>query len=428
MSVVVSMKIKVFVEDLKMGMYISELDHPWIESPFMFQGFSISNDEELVQVKATCQYVYVDTEKSPYDVAARLQNLSGHTKQQPIKKKKRKPTKIDFTDTTTLNRTNFDKSAFTENLVKARKARDKTRGYIDDMLAQAKMGKIIDTHSAKTLVAELANNIVENLDASMWLTQLKSRDEYTAIHSLNVCVLSLTFGRSLGLSIHELEELGLGALLHDIGKMQVPLEILNKPGRLTTEEFEIMKSHPAKGYEMLLQDKTLSPEVLNIVRSHHERLNGQGYPDKLADTNISYFTRIVTIVDVYDAVTSDRVYHDGMTPHEALKKLYEWMPDNFDTELMQAFIKTIGIYPVGSVVELKTGHIGIVVRLNETHRLKPVVMLVLNRHKEYYPRRKLVNLASSIWEKRDGKPEIKRILDAKEYNIDIKKILDEESL
>lgn len=420
------MKIKVSSEDLKLGMYISELDHPWIESPFLFQGFPIQNDEVLQQIQATCKYVYVDTEKTPYDVAAKLQVLTS-SKQEPVKKKKRKPTKIDFTDTVTLKRSKFDKSTFTENLLKAKKARDKTRGYIDDMLGEAKMGEIIDTHTAKKLVAELASNIVENLDASMWLTQLKSRDEYTAIHSLNVCVLSLTFGRSLGLGINELEELGLGALLHDIGKMQVPLEILNKPGKLTDEEFEIMKSHPSKGYEMLIKDTTLSDEVLNIVKSHHERLNGKGYPDNLPEQNISYFTKIVSIVDVYDAITSDRVYHDGMTPHEALKRLYEWMPDNYDTELMQAFIKTIGIYPVGSVVELKTGHIGLVVKLSESHRLKPVVMLIMNRHKEYYPRRKLVNLASTIWDKRDGKPEIKRILDAKEFNIDVKKIITEES-
>jgi len=421
------MKIKVSSEDLKLGMYISELDHPWIESPFLFQGFLLKDNEELQQVQSTCKYVYVDTEKTPFDVKAKLEVLSA-SKQKPVKKKKRKPTKIDFTDTVILKRSNFDKGTFTENLIKARKARDKTRGYIDSMLAEAKMGKIIDTHNAKTLVAELASNIVENLDASMWLTQLKARDEYTAIHSLNVCVLSLTFGRALGLDINQLEELGLGALLHDIGKMQVPLEILNKPGKLTNEEFEIMKSHAEKGYEMLLKDDTLTKEVLNIVRSHHERISGQGYPDKLLDKNISYYTKIVSIVDVYDAITSDRVYHDGMTPHEALKRLYEWMPDNYDTKLMQAFIKTIGIYPVGSVVELKTGHIGLVVKLSESHRLKPVVMLIMNRHKEYYPRRKLVNLASTIWDKRDGKPEIKRILDAKEFNIDVKKIINEESL
>jgi len=420
------MKIKIFSEDLKLGMHISELDHPWIESPFLFQGFSLVNEEEIQQVQATCKYVYVDTEKTPFEVRAKLETITA-SKQKPVKKK-RKPTKIDFTDTVTLKKSKFDKSAFTENLINARKSRDKTRSYIDTMLAEAKMGKIVDTQKAKLLVAELASNIVENLDASMWLTQLKKRDEYTAIHSLNVCVLSLTFGRALGLKIDELNELGLGALLHDIGKMQVPLEILNKPGKLSKEEFELMKTHPQKGYEMLLDDNNLSADVLAIVKSHHERLSGNGYPDSLPEQNISYYTKIVSITDVYDAITSDRVYHDGMTPHDAMQRLYEWMPNNFDQELMQKFIRTLGIYPIGSVVELKTGHIGLVVKLNENHRLKPVVMLVMNKHKEFYPRRKLVNLASTIWEKRDGKPEISRILDAKEFNIDVKKILNEESL
>lgn len=410
-------------------MYISELDHPWIESPFLFQGFQLKDQEEIQQVQATCMYVYVDTEKTPHEINNKLRVLTAtKTTQKPVKKKKSKESKVDFTDTVTLIKSKFDKSSFTQNLINARIARDKTRSYIDDMLAEAKMGKIVDTQKARNLVAELASNIVENLDASMWLTQLKSRDEYTAIHSLNVCVLSLTFGRALGLKGDELNELGLGALLHDIGKMKVPLEVLNKPGKLTSEEFDIMKSHPEKGYDMLLSDDSLSAEVLNIVRGHHERLSGSGYPDKLTENNISYYTKIVSITDVYDAITSDRVYHDGMTPHESLKRLYEWMPDNFDTKLIQAFIKTIGIYPVGSVVELKTGHIGLVVKLTETHRLKPVVMLVMNRDKEYYPRRKLVNLASSIWDKKDGKPEIKRIVDAKEFNINVKKIINEESL
>ncbi|MCW8899232.1 MAG: HD-GYP domain-containing protein [Gammaproteobacteria bacterium] len=420
------MKIKVHSEDLKLGMYVSELDKPWVESPFLFQGFLLNDTEELQTILSTCKYVYIDTEKTPFDISASLQTLA--STQKPVKKKKPKSKKVDFTDTVILTKTKFDKSSFTEDLISARKARDKTRSYIDNMLNEARMGKVVDTQKAKKLVAELASNIATSIDASMWLTQLKNRDEYTAIHSLNVCVLSLTFGRALNLPKDKLNELGLGALLHDIGKMRVPLKVLNKPGKLTNDEFEIMKSHPGMGYELIRNDKNLSDEVLTIVRNHHERLNGQGYPDKLNAKSISYFTKIVSITDVYDAITSDRVYHDGMTPHEAMQRLYEWMPDNFDEELMQKFIRTLGIYPIGSIVELKTGHIGLVVKLNETHRMKPVVMLLMNRDKEFYPRRKLVNLASSIWEKKDGRPEIKRIADAKEFNIDVKRIIDEESL
>ena len=422
------MKVKVFSDELITGMYITELDHPWIESPFLFQGFQINDNDVLKEVQSTCKYVYVDTNKTPQEINARLKTISTPAIQKPVPKNKHKPTKINFTDTITLKPSRFDKASFTENLFKARESRDKTRKYVDEMLADARAGEIINTNKAKLLVAELANNIVENLDASMWLTQLKSRDEYTAIHSLNVCVLSLTFGRALGLPIEELNEIGLGALLHDIGKMRIPLSILNKPGKLTKDEFEIMKSHPGIGYELIRNDKNLSPDVLSIVRNHHERLSGQGYPDKLTEENITFYTKIVSITDVYDAITSDRVYHDGMTPHDALKSLYEWMPDNYDTNLIQKFIRTIGIYPVGSAVELSTGHIGIVVKLNESHRLKPVVMIIMNREKEYYPARKLINLASSTWDKNNHNPGIKRIFDPKEFNIDVKKIINEESL
>ena len=416
------MKIKVFSDELTIGMYISELDHPWIESPFLFQGFEIHDDDELNQVKTSCDYVYIDDEKSQPEARLKLttlttSHLNVDTKQKP-----------KLTDTTSLKTAEFDKDNFTQSLIKARTSRDKTRRYVDEMLSHARTGEIINTSTAKLLVAELANNIVENLDASMWLTHLKQRDEYTAIHSLNVCVLSLTFGRALGLPLEELNEIGLGALLHDIGKMRVPLKVLNKPGKLTKDEFEIMKSHPGMGYEIVRSDKNLSPAVLTIIRSHHERLNGKGYPDNLPEESISYFTKIVSITDVYDAITSDRVYHDGMTPHDALKSLYEWMPNNYDSELIQAFIRTIGIYPVGSVVELHSGHIGIVVKLNENHRLKPVVMLVINREGEFYSARKLINLASSVWDSKKNKPGIKRITDPKEYNIDIKKIIDKESL
>lgn len=416
------MKVKVFCEDLILGMYVSELDRPWIESPFMFQGFQINDDDILQQLQSSCKYVYVDSEKTPAELATKLQTLSRSQQTQEADKK------FKFTDTTTLKASKFDKASFTENLRIARKTRDKTRRYVDEMLSHARIGETIDTDKAKLLVAELANNIVENLDASMWLTQLKKRDEYTAIHSINVCVLSLTFGRALGLSIEELNELGLGALLHDIGKMRVPLKVLNKPGKLTDDEFEIMKSHPGMGYELVRHDKNLSPNVLSIVRSHHERLSGTGYPDKLSEDEIPYFTKIVSITDVYDAITSDRCYHDGMTPHDALKKLYEWMPNNYDTKLIQEFIRTIGIYPVGSIVELHSGHVGIVVKLNESHRLKPVVMLVLNRNKEFYPVRKLINLASDIWNEKKHKPSIKRISEPQEYKIDIYKIINEESL
>ena len=215
--------------------------------------------------------------------------------------------------------------------------------------------------------------------------------------------------------------------LHDVGKMRVPLEVLNKPGKLTDEEFIVMKGHPVTGHELLHKDSSLSAAVLDIVLSHHERTNGKGYPKGATADEINYFTKIVSITDVYDAITSDRVYHDGMTPHEALKNMYNWMPGNYDEELLQAFIRTIGIYPVGSVVEFDSGHVGIIVKINEMNKLKPVVLLVMNRNKEYYPVCRLINLSNPLWADSESESTIKRIVDAKEYNLDVKQIIDQES-
>jgi len=418
------MHIKLSPENLKLGMFVSELDRPWVESPFIFQGFRLRTVEEIQDIKDICYYVYVDTEKSSNNVQAYLSNAPKLQRKET--RKKNVSSSTDKRSGISKSTTKLDRETIKKNVHNANVIRKKTREYVDDMLTKARMGKIIDTKKAKNLVAELANNIIENTDASVWLTNLKNRDEYTAIHSINVCVLSLTFGRALGLNKTQLNELGLGALLHDLGKMQVPLEILNKPGALNDEEFEVMKSHPVRGYEMLAKSNGLSPDALDIVKSHHERLSGSGYPAGLKNNEIRYFTKIVTITDVYDAVTSDRVYHLGMTPHEALKNMYEWAPGNFDLSLIQDFIRTIGIYPVGSVVELKTGHIGIVMKLNEEQRLKPILIMVMNRHKEFYAKRKLVNLASPIWEAKDNKPEISRIIDAKEYDIDVARIIQED--
>lgn len=417
------MKIKIDSEQLRLGMYVSELDRPWVESPFLFQGFPLSTAEELEQVQALCRYVYIDTEKTPFDVRPHL--IAGATSRQADKTTSSRDS--NFADTVTFKSGGLEKADFKANLIKARQTRDKTHSYITNVLEDVRLGKSFDTQQAKDLVASLAENIVGNPDASMWLTSLKNRDEYTAIHSVNVCVLSLTFGRALGLTSDELNELGLGALLHDIGKMKTPLEVLNKPGRLTKEEFELMKAHPVEGHQLLYKDKLMTPGALDIVLSHHERINGSGYPKGQTAEEIQYFTKIVSITDVYDAITSDRVYHDGMTPHEGLKKMYDWMPDNFDEPLMQAFIRTIGIYPVGSVVEFNTGHIGIIVKLNEEQKLKPVVMMLMNRNKEYYPKRKLINLASPMWQGNKDIPVIQRIVDAKEFNIDVKQIINEES-
>jgi len=260
-----------------------------------------------------------------------------------------------------------------------------------------RLGNAIDTKQAKSLVADLTENIVRSRNAMIWLTHLKNRDEYTALHCINVCILSISFGTCLNLSKTELNELGLGSLLHDLGKMRIPLEVLNKPGKLTEDEFSKMKLHPVLGYEMLSHSEDIPPTSLNIIKYHHERKHGNGYPDGLCEEDIPLLTQIAAIVDVYDAITSDRCYHDSMTPYDALNKMYHWAKTDFNLELIEKFIKCLGIYPIGSLVSLSTNEVAVVISVNEKARLRPIVLLIQDRERNYYNTRQLMNLANPHW-------------------------------
>ena len=210
--------------------------------------------------------------------------------------------------------------------------------------------------------------------------------------------------------------------------MRVPLEILNKPGKLTEDEFDIMKTHPMEGFNMLEKQADLPLDVLDIVKHHHERRNGKGYPSKLQGDEINNMTRMVAIVDVYDAITSDRCYHDAITPYDALKNMYEWINEDFDKNIIEQFIKCLGIYPIGCVVELNLGHVGIVVTASEKTKLRPIVLLISNSKGEKFPVPKLLNLAHPNWCSGEQKLEVKRILSKNEYDFDITEIVKNESI
>jgi len=408
----VDTKIRVYTTDLKVGMYISELDRPWIESPFLFQGFSIENEDQITELQSVCKYVYIDGQLSLPDS---VENLS-------IKPKS------NFGESGKKNTSqsgNFREGEFRDSLVKSYSIYKDARGWIDTMLEDSRLGNSIDTDSARHLVTELADQVIQSPDALVWLTHMKARDEYTATHCINVCILALTFGRSMGLREEELHQLGMGALLHDIGKMRVPSEILNKPGKLTKEEFEVIMKHPADGHAILNNDHQLDPASLHIVLHHHERLDGAGYPNGLLEEDIPRLTRISSIVDVYDAITSDRCYHDGVAPAHALENLFKWAKGNFDVSLLEHFIKCIGIFPIGSVVRLSTKDIGLVVASGEGRRLKPIVLLVKNAKGELYQQRRLINLSSSVWEETQ-KMSIEEVLEPSSLGVNIRTVLEDE--
>ena len=413
------MKVKVEVSQLKKGMYVSELDRPWTETPFLLQGVLIESVEEISQFQKTCEYVYIDAEKSDQSIYPHLRSLMNQNKSSTV-------SNSSVEDES--EQADREKNNLQEELKVARKVHNRTRTYIDRALEDVRLGQAVNTDEAKELVTEVASSITRNPHAMVWLTNMKERDEYTSIHCLNVCILAVSFGRSIGMSKSELELIGLGGLLHDLGKMRVPLEILNKPSKLTVEEFEVMKTHPMEGFNMLKEQDDLPLEVLDIVKHHHERRNGKGYPSQLGGDEINNMTRMVAIVDVYDAITSDRCYHDAITPYDALRNMYEWVNEDFDKDIIEQFIKCLGIYPIGCVVELNLGHVGIVVSASEKSKLRPIVMLVLNSKHERFPKPKLINLAHPKWRTGAQKLEVKDILSKNEYNFNIKDIIMNENI
>ncbi|WP_455219270.1 HD-GYP domain-containing protein [Kaarinaea lacus] len=405
---------KVYVDDLSIGMYVSQLDRPWTETGFMFQGFRIQSPDDISELQQACEFVFVDKEKSVLkdirsEFSLTIETTSSAVRELPACPL---PTDPDF-------KTQMRHSLRVHSMAKK---------YIDKILSDIQQGKDIDIKEAKSLVSNLTKNIMENPMALIWLTQLKNRDEYTANHSLNVCILALFFGRSLGFNTQQLNELGIGALLHDVGKLRVPLEILNKPDRLTDDEFAVMKKHTLFGYDLLKNKDELSQEALVIIQQHHERVDGHGYPYGLENHSINLYSKIVKIVDVYDAVTSKRPYQDGVSPYHALNCIYSDRNGAFDEELVQQFLKHMGIYPVGCTIELNTGEIGIVTSINEKRHLTPTLLLLFNTQKQPLKQHKYMNLASECWGDDKSRPRIEKVVNPDEYNLDISQIFSKEAI
>lgn len=238
------MKIKKDVTELKIGMYVSDLDRPWVESSFMFQGFEITSDKMVSDIQNECKFVYVDTEKS-----VGIKNTLLRTEASSDNKG------IDFVDTVIMNVNDLHDDSAEQVIQKGKQLHQSTRDYVDGIYETLNKGGQLDIDSVKLVVSELVESIIKNPDTMIWLSHLKEKDEYTAIHSVNVCILSLTFGRTIGLSESELNILGLGALLLDIGKSKIPEDILKKTGALTENEFLLMKAHAFLGYATLEGNK-----------------------------------------------------------------------------------------------------------------------------------------------------------------------------
>lgn len=358
--------VKVPSDQLEMGMHVSKLDRPWLETPFLLQGFTINTQEDLDSLRNICEYVFIDVLKSHYvnpEVRSNVVTPGATPKQ--------------YKTTTTVE----------NEIHRAAVAYQQSLDEIKTLLVKIDGGKSVHSKLVKQHVKECVDSIERNPSAMMWLTRIKHADQYTAEHCINVGVLAMALGRHLGVNRDQLELLGLSGVLHDVGKMKLDQEVLFKEGRLTAEEFDHIKLHADHGKEMLESDPSVPPEVVAAAYSHHERMDGHGYPQRLPEKDISFYARVVSIVDAYDAITSKRCYSPSRSSAEALKILYDCAGTQFDKQLVVKFIEAIGIYPPGSVVEMDSGEIGVVLSADPDNRLLPKIALLLDANKDPMPQR-----------------------------------------
>ena len=378
--------------NLKIGMFVAELDRPWLETPFLMQGFVIREQAEIRKLQELCSYVYVEKEGSAwagkrnpfqptFGVAKRSVQGNDSSGLKVNKKPREQKTNSLVSTLHKRDKHKINVRVADEHAV-ARQTYKHAKHTTADILEQARLGNVLDTKVARNVVNGCVESILRNPNALMWMAKIKHADDYTLEHCLNVCVLAISFGRHLRMDDEKLERLGMCGLMHDVGKMQVPDAILNKPGRLTDDEFAEMRCHTIRGRDLLLKEKDALSYTVDAAYNHHERMDGKGYPRGLLAHEISDYSRIVAIVDAFDAMTSERCYSKAKSTLDALKEIYRDRGTHFDEELALEFIQLIGPYPPGTIVELKNGYVGIVLSSKVKKRHLPFVKLILDPQKQ----------------------------------------------
>jgi HD-GYP domain-containing protein (c-di-GMP phosphodiesterase class II) len=364
---------KIDASQLKIGMYIHDLSCHWMDHPFVRNRFVVTSEAEIRKViNAGIHDVYIDTGKG-------LDAPDAPTVQEVRENIERELTGIAAGQPQPIARVSF-----AEELTRAKHIKGQANRLVRTVMQDARLGKAIELDHVQPVVQNITESILRNPGALVGLLRIKSKDDYTFLHSVSVCTLLVAFCRSLNMESALIHQAGLGGLLHDTGKALVPDAVLNKPGRLTDEEFDIIKKHPKDGYDILLSTPEIGEIPLDITLHHHERRDGSGYPDKLAGDDISALAQMAAIVDVYDALTSDRSYHKSMSAADALRKIYEWSKFHFNPEYVQAFMRCVGIYPVGTLVLLESGRLGVVTEPHETNLLAPKVNVFFSTKSNTY--------------------------------------------
>ncbi|GAB3461390.1 cyclic di-GMP phosphodiesterase [Massilia terrae] len=373
---------KIDSSQLRVGMFIHDLDCSWIEHPFVRNRFMVSSEDEIRKILAAqIRSVVIDCSKGV------------GVEDAPTLAEVRAQTENELLDLAAQPAPAPLRSSMAEELQRAANIRRQAAGLVREVMQDARLGKAIELERVAPVVENITASILRNPGALLGLLRIKGKDDYTFLHSVSVCTLLVAFCRSRNLNDETTYQAGLGGLLHDTGKAFVPDHILNKPGSLDDEEFAIIRRHPQDGYEILRKTPGIGPIPLDITLHHHERRDGSGYPDRLAGDDISELAQMTAIVDVYDAITADRVYHKGLPAADALRKIYEWSKFHFSPVLAQEFVRCVGIYPVGTLVLLESGRLAVVVEPHESSLLTPKVNAFFDAKRQAYIRTETVDLA-----------------------------------
>lgn len=356
-------------DKLVKGMFLHKLCGSWINHPFWKSKFVIDDAQQIKDIiDSGITEVVIDTSKGLDLVKEPEVRPKLVTKTKAAEKPKAKP------KSKTKEKPKGNSS---KEWKEAKEVCQRSKAAMAAMFQDVRMGKIVSTETAAKVSSDIARSVESNTDVLLSMARLKTVDDYTYMHSVAVCAMMVALGREIGLKDDQIERAGLAALLHDLGKASLPLEILNKPGKLTEEEFAIIKGHPKAGYDLIKNSPSIDDEVLDVVLHHHEKLDGSGYPDALPDEEIQLFARMAAICDVYDAITSTRPYKSGWDPAISIKRMLSW-EGHFDKALLQSFIRSIGIYPTGSLVKLASDRLGVVSGQTPGNLLAPKVRVFFN--------------------------------------------------
>lgn len=371
--------VKVYSHQLQSGMYVSGLDRPWLETPFPSHGFLLRDMVDAQRVSMFCDYVFVDVSKSIIKIDITVEKppepqVRRKLDASPDAFKKELATRrlVNYSDTTEI----------TEEIKSASVAYDAVRAEYDQLVNRVEKGAALHVAKLHETLEPLVDSLIRNPSAGIWLSRLKTRESYLYRHNIAVGIWCVVIGRQIGLPKRELQLLATGGMLLDIGKLKIPRQFLDKEASLTDREFELLKKHVDVSVRLTRESSRRVPAPINdMIASHHERYNGGGYPEGLTGTEIPLYARIAAIADCYDAITSDRMHAEPVPHSTAIKQINDWRGDDFQPELVDAFIKCTGIYPAGTLVELTSGEVAIVIKENPGKRLRPQVLVIMSRDK-----------------------------------------------